>query len=384
MPARKIALFVHDLYLEIGHANALIETINNLPAEEVKEIVVVAYQADDLDQLFFNHHCPKKLLSLGIKGIKPFLLKAIYYHFISWLYARLILRDFYKIGVGIAAFSVDLVNIQFVHKQWKALYFFLLTPRGVKYWYKKLLFAYYEWIENILFHRPKVKFLALSGFVHDYCKKEFQLQDRQIRTIYSGVNLQKFTPLFKERSELILQLSELYPQLESLDPKRPIYLFIGAFERKGLPIIQERLSNLGREQLIIIGKPESSSNFSFVDTLDIFYIEFTNQLPLFYSLADAFLFASWYEPFGLVIIEAAAMGCELFVTRKNVGAVELLEDMPGIHIFNDVQDFTISPVSLLSIQQRQLYCQQRKERLAKYNWQFTAAQLLEFIQQEDF
>ena len=39
-----------------------------------------------------------------------------------------------------------------------------------------------------------------------------------------------------------------------------------------------------------------------------------------------------YEPFGLVLIEAAAMGMNIVTTRNCVGASELLENLEGIEI----------------------------------------------------
>lgn len=379
MQSKKLALFVHDLFLEIGHSNALIETIRNLETEQVEEVIVVSYSCDDLTTLFGNLHCPIKWVKVPFPHLSPVLVKVIFYHLWSYLYSTLFLRSHFKIGIGIAAWNVDLVNIQFIHHQWSDLYFKLIQPRGLKKIYKKTLFAYYHLVENIIFKNRKRKFLALSEFVNLFCQKQFHIQSKQIQTIYSGINLEKFSPVNMDRELLYKELIIDYPSLQGVDITNPIYLFVGAFERKGLGVILKKMEQVQDAQLIVIGKPEAHGNFQLDASYKIFYIEFTKELPKFYSLADAFVFASAYEPFGLVIIEAAAMGCELFVTRESVGAVELLEDLKGIHIFNDAEDFTISPIEIVNQEKRALYRQARISRLQKYTWKQTANQLARFI-----
>jgi glycosyltransferase involved in cell wall biosynthesis len=380
MQSRKIALFVHDLFLEIGHSNALIETIRNLPPSQVDEIVVVAYSSDNLNKLFSDLDCPVRWVKVPFPYITPVLLKVIFFHLWSWFYTLFFLQEYYKIGVGIAAIGMDLVNIQFIHRQWNALYFSMLKPKGVKYLYKRALFSYYAIVENIVFRSDKTKFLSLSQFINDYCQKEFRVDSRQIKTIYSGINLETFSPSKLQRSELFSGLLREYPTLKGLDIDRPIYLFVGAFERKGLAQILKKLEFVDRAQLIVIGKPEAYGDFSLDAPFDIFYIEFTKQLPLFYSLADAFVFASVYEPFGLVIIEAAAMGCELFVTRESVGAVELLEGLEGIHVYENSETFQILPIRPLSLNRREQYRNDRLNRLRQYTWSQTGRELSTFME----
>ena len=47
----KLALFVHDYHLEIGHSNALIEMINHFPQETIDSIHVFAYTCSDFNKL---------------------------------------------------------------------------------------------------------------------------------------------------------------------------------------------------------------------------------------------------------------------------------------------------------------------------------------------
>ncbi len=376
---KKYALFVHDLFLEIGHSNALIETIRNFPQGSIDELVVVSFSAGDLSTLFPKLNCRLRFVKVPFPKLYPMLIKVMFYHIWTFIYSRIFLQQYFKVGVGIAALDVDLVNIQFIHHQWDKLYFDLLRPSFGKMLYKKILFGYYNFVESRLFRSRKVKFLALSQFINDYCQSYFRVDAQQIKTIYSGINLDKFTPPRRDRGELIDILKQDYSQLDGLDMSKPIYLFVGAFERKGLAVVMKELEKIGDAQLIIIGKPESSGKFEFSSKICCFHVEFTKELPLFYGLADAFVFSSFYEPFGLVIIEAAAMGCELYVTRQDVGAVELLEDLEGIHIFNSSDEFILSRQQIISPEQRDKFRNARLERLQKYSWHITGTKLFNFI-----
>lgn len=376
---RKYALFVHDLFLEIGHSNALIETVRNLPKEEVDEVVVVAFTTDDIEKLFGILECNLKFVKVPFPKLYPMLVKAIFFHIWAYVYSKLFLGSHFKIGVGIAAVGMDLVNIQFIHHQWNKLYFDMLKPAGFKKIYKKLLFWYYDFIEQRVFRNRNTKFLALSQFINDYCQSYFKVPSDKIDTIYSGINLQKFRPVESSRSDLAASLIDHYPELAELDLDKPIYLFVGAFERKGLSLIMEKFKSIKSGQLIIVGSPESSGNFIFSPDIKSFHIKFTKDLPSFYTLADAFVFASVYEPFGLVIIEAAAMGCEIFVTQKDVGSVELLHDLEGVHIFEDSSDFRILEQPILSLDQRMRFRKLRLDRLQKYSWQKTGRELFDLI-----
>jgi UDP-glucose:(heptosyl)LPS alpha-1,3-glucosyltransferase len=255
----------------------------------------------------------------------------------------------------------------------------MINPTGIKKVYKKVLFFYLNFVENRVFRHPKRKFLALSEFINLYCQRHFKIDSACIQTIYSGINLNKFQPIIMGKEALCNDLLNDYPALKGVNIEKPIYLFVGAFERKGLKLILEKLESVPDAQLVVIGKPEAHEDFNLEVPYKLFHIEFTRELPKFYSLADAFVFASAYEPFGLVIIEAAAMGCELFVTRKNVGSVELLENLEGIHIFEDENSFKIRETAILSLEKRKSNRDTRISRLREYSWSSTGEQLSSFI-----
>ena len=332
----RLALFVHDLFLEVGHSNALIETVRNLPTGCVDEVKVIAFTSDNLETLFGNLDCRLTFVKVPFPNLYPHLFKIIFFHLWTLLYSWILLeRRYIRIGVGIASLAVDVVNVQFVHNHWSEFYFKMNKLKGVSFIYKKIFFYYLNIVESFLYSLPNLKFSILSRFTTEFCQHNFSIEKSRSETIYSGINLEKFSIDERDRSDLMEDLSAKYPVLVNIDLNQEIFLFVGAFERKGLAIILEKLERKDKAQIIIIGTSESKKDFLFSSKVDCFHITFTDELPLFYSLADAFVFASLYEPFGLVILEAAAMGLELYISRENVGAVELLEGVEGINVFNN-------------------------------------------------
>lgn len=368
---RKIIIYVHDLFIEIGHSNAVIETINNLDMK-ISELVVVAYSCDDLDKLFPKIKCPKSIVKVPFPKLYPLLFKMLFYYCYAYLVSFIKFdKSYTKIGVGISYLWADIVNVQFVHRHWGEFYFNYLDKKSFKYFYKKILFFFFNIFENYVFSHAKKKFSSLSKFTTEYLLKHYPISNEQIVTTYSGINLDKFSIDQRPKSALKAELEKEFIVLKELDLNSPIYLFVGAYERKGLLKILETLSEKDNSQLIIVGKPESQSEISYPKNIKIFRIEFTKKLPVFYSLADSFVFASIYEPFGLVIIEAAAMGLELFLTKDNVGACELLENKNGIHLYNDHSDFKIEGIKILSLEQRLKWREERLSYLNQYTWDKT-------------
>ena len=96
-------------------------------------------------------------------------------------------------------------------------------------------------------------------------------------------------------------------------------------------------------------------------------------------MADAFIFPTIYEPFGLVLIEAAAMGMEIFTTKENVGAAEILYDMEKIHLFSGPDEMVLSQIKPISTDERKNIIDKRIDILKKYDWKQTAESFLNVL-----
>ncbi len=376
----KLALYVHDLKLEIGHSNSLIELIRHLPEEfsdKIEEIEVVTFTTTPLEVLFPKFKGKLKWVKVPFSGIKPVLLKSIYYQIWTFVYNKLLQSTGkFRIGIGISCLDVDAVSIQFIHHQWTKRGLEMEASHGIRKFYKKFLFAYFEWCENFLFPKRNLKIFSPAKFLTNFLKTKAPEVDAV--TIYSGVNLSRFELKAQTRQEIFQDLIGNYPVLQGLKLDEPIYLFVGAYERKGLFQALDLLADRGNAQFIVIGSPSMGRSVQWPSSLKVFPITFTKEVSKFYALSDVFLFPTMYEPFGLVLFEAMAMGLGIITRRSEVGASELLEGLPEVY-FCDSPNFSMPNIQVKNFESRKNLRDLRLEMLGDVSWSNAGKELADFI-----
>jgi glycogen synthase len=160
------------------------------------------------------------------------------------------------------------------------------------------------------------------------------VQAEKIRVCYHGVDSEFFDPSRIDRAKLE-KLRERY----GLDDDDIVILFIGRLEPvKGviqlLQAIPKVLQKHPRVKLLIIGKGSledlvrSEAERSEFLTLVTDFID-PEAKAYHYALADLCVFPSLYEPFGIVALEAAAMGKAAVVGASGVSGLREIVENPG-------------------------------------------------------
>lgn len=372
----KLALYVHDFSLEVGHSNSLIELVRHLPNDilaNIEKIEVISYTASPLKELFPKYQgqlCWKKV---PFDGIQPSLFKSIFFQIWTFLYNRFFQeKNTYRIGIGICSLDVHGISIQFIHHQWTKMGLGLENNYPLRKFYKKILFSYYQICENFLFRRPGVKLFSPASFMTEFLRQKYS--GIQADTIYSGVNLNRFELNMSSKKEIKMQLVPKYPILKELDTEAPIYLFAGAYERKGLDKALELLKSDHGAQFLVLGSPSMGRITNWPTEIKVFQIKFTSEISSFYSLADTFIFPTLYEPFGLVLFEAMAMGLSIVTNQKDVGASELLKGLPEVY-FADDPNFQLPKVLIKNVRDRQILREDRITKLGDVSWEKAGKEL---------
>ncbi|MCP4912845.1 MAG: glycosyltransferase family 4 protein [Oligoflexia bacterium] len=366
---KNIAVFVHEALNGVGHTNAMLEVLRRFPLTKGDRIDFVCFEFDSPQELVQIDGVEVNIHQVPFPNIKPFLLKMIWFHIYTWFLTLSKYQNFKRISIGLAAFNCNYINIQFVHEMWEKYYFQASKMPIYKRIYKRLLFTYFRIAENLYYSRSNIKLICLSSFIRDYLKEKYSKSDEDCLLAYSGTNINSYYPLEIERSELFNQLVTSYPQLKDINIDKPIYLFVGAFERKGLPYALNSLEHVDDAQIIIVGKPEAGNQAPSVPAnVKAYWVHFTKELNLFYNLADAFLFPTLYEPFGLVIVEAAACGIKVFVTKDEVGASEIFSNQKDIEFIPKMTNFDIKDVRVLSYSERKENRDSRMSVVNQHSW----------------
>jgi len=371
------------LHMELGHSRALIEQIRNIPSSNFDEIKIFTYSCGDPEKMFPELKGKVQVVNTPIKNLYPFLLKTVFYHgWVFWMLKKHKLDGFIKIGIGVASLKVDVVNIQFVQCQWEEAFFKLLKMNLWVRAYKKIMYYYFRKCEEYLFTKKNVKIYVLSQFIYDYMRSRFNVNPERLALIYSGINLEQFQISPHERITVFNSLKSAYPQLSLLNPSLATYLFVGAYERKGLATVLDYLGNLPEYQLIVVGEKDATGSIVFSENPNhkTVKVKYTNRITDFYNISDSFFFPTMYEPFGLVILEAAAMGLQIITRLQEVGASELLKGLTDVYFIDDNNgNHKIPDIQYLSRQDKEKIRQARLERFKNYTWVKSSEQLLKFL-----
>lgn len=242
----------------------------------------------------------------------------------SWLQNHRHEIDLVLVYGCITSYPGDINTAQFVHSGW------LRSPAhtsklrrdyyGAYQWFYTALNAFWE---KEAFRQAKVV-IAVS----DQVKQELSdigIEQERIKVIFNGVDTQEFCPGEVARNQL------------GLPEGVTMAMFAGDIRtnRKNLDSVLYALAQVPALHLAVIGAVEGSPYPKLAQQLGIServrFLGFRSDIADLMRAADLFVFPSRYEPFGMVVSEAMAVGLPV-ITAANVGAAEIITPDCGIVI----------------------------------------------------
>ena len=196
-------------------------------------------------------------------------------------------------------------------------------------WYSAMFSAWYRFLIPRLARQTK-KIITVSKFSKKKIVDLLQVSDSKVAVVSNGVS-DHFYPRAADETTLLKNKLEL--------PDR-YFLFVGSLlPRKNLQglfaawrIVAERLYDAG---LVIIGSGNKIYRKQTFEDIPrgIMFLGYVDErlLPLIYSGAEALVYPSYYEGFGLPVLEAMACGTPVIAARTSalpevVGDAGLLVD----------------------------------------------------------
>ncbi len=181
-----------------------------------------------------------------------------------------------------------------------------------------------SWVEKTAIEMADA-IIAVSKETKEDVLKHFNVDEKKIKVIYNGINLQEYV-VTKETSTL-----EKY----GIDRSKPYVLFVGRITRqKGIIHLVNAIKYIDPDTQIVLcaGAPDTPEIAKEMeDSVDevkkirhnvIWIDEMLDKKSVIqlYSHADVFCCPSIYEPFGIINIEA--MACKTAVVASAVGGIK--------------------------------------------------------------
>lgn len=222
-------------------------------------------------------------------------------------------------------------------------------------------------------------YVAVSYRIKTELERFYNVPSNRILIIPNGVDVNHFKPSQRYRSNVRRELA--------VPIDAPVLLFVGhEFKRKGLADVIKAMPHLPHETRLLVVGSDNSGPFRrlakavAIDPTRILFLGARSDLSRIYPAADAFVFPTYYEAFGLVCMEAMASGLPVFATK--VGGIEdyLVDGTNGYFIEHDGKNIAERLCPVLSDPVLRMRLGQEARRTAEqYAWPRIAAMYLDLL-----
>lgn len=281
----------------------------------------------------FANPCPEKIRWVRIPAFKrPLALLFLCYHLLAPLYYW-----FYRIKHRVRFDAIQMVESNlsfgdisyshFCHRAYLREQWGKAKVKGLRGWLRWLDHWLHAVVEPYLY-RGVGKIVVPSQGLARELRREYPWTADKIQVIPNPVNLDRMIPPEEfnrdaRRNELSLAKDEL----------ALVFIALGQYERKGMPLILEALKKLrwAKTRLLVVGgEADLIKNYrARVAEMGLHervtFVGMQQDVRPYLWMSDAFVLPSYYEVFPLVSLEAAAAGLPLMITPLN-GVEEFLVD----------------------------------------------------------
>lgn len=392
---KKLVFAIHDLNLWGGQDRSTLEILRRLSRRlNVEAAAFSLFDPDANKYSGLNFRRVKTLVQ------KPFVFKAIFYY-------AVILRR-YGFGAnrlntlihatGACSLVSDIIQVQFLHAAWNDVKRKLPaeiesvsqgTGKKSK-WYEKYqnFITGFNLTTEMLSYSKDKKYIVIAECVKKELMRFYSIPESQIEVIYHGVDTDYFRPLSEDRTPEGLN----FRRSLGISSDDVVFIFVGAFGRKGLAKAIEALSHLPKNiglkaKLLAVGQGDRQTFKNVAKSLgvsdQVIFAEHTKNILPFYQMADAFVLPTLYEPFGLVITEAMACGLCPIVSKLAGGSELITPRCSGLLIQNPVDAIEISNHMKMLIEYPELrksMGRAAREVTERFTWDQVADRYLKVIE----
>jgi glycosyltransferase involved in cell wall biosynthesis len=281
----------------------------------------------------FENPCPQKIRFVRVPSpTRPLALLFVVYHLMAPL-CYLLYRvrggakpDLVQALESNLAFG-DLLYSHFCHGMYLKHHWSRSGAKGLRGWFRWLDHQLHAWMENFTYPRARQIVVPSQGLAREL-KTEFPYIEDKLTVLPNPISLKRLQmPGDFER--------QAFRQNLGIEERDLVGLFValGQFERKGLPLLLQALGTpeMERVKLIVVGgEPDLIARYSDEATRNqlgnrVKFVGMQSDVRPYLWSSDVFVFPSLYETFSLVTYEAAGSGLPIVVSQL-YGVEDLLVD----------------------------------------------------------
>lgn len=171
------------------------------------------------------------------------------------------------------------------------------------------------------------KILTMSRLVKDQVQTTYGLTDNEIDVLYNGIDCDEFSPAQTDAHRDAIRRSL------NVDDNAIVVLFVGSdYERKNLRTLlraASKLSSAPEFHFFICGRDSHENRYRSLAsglgvTNRVHFLGLQKDIKKFFGAADVLVLPTYYDVFGMVVLEAMASGVPPIVSSK-AGACEIIE-----------------------------------------------------------
>jgi glycosyltransferase involved in cell wall biosynthesis len=279
----------------------------------------------------FKNPCPQKIRWVRVPSpLRPMALLFVAYHLMAPLcYLVYRLRGGAKFDLVQALESNlvfgDLLYSHFCHRIYLQHHWTSSSATGLRGWLRWLDHQLHAWMETFAYSRARQVVVPSTGLARELTAA-FPFIEHRLAVLPNPISLERFEmPGEFDRRAFRHNLG--------IDQQDVVALFValGQFERKGLPLLLQALARARQIKLIVVGGEadliaryrREAAKYQLGNRV-IFAGMQSDVRPYLWS-SDVFVFPSHYETFSLATHEAAASGLPIVVSHL-YGVEDLLQD----------------------------------------------------------
>ena len=220
----------------------------------------------------------------------------------------------------------DISYAHFCHRAYLKNHWQQSKRKGLRGWLRWLDYKLHALFEPWIYRRVKSIIVPSHGLAREL-QQEYPYTKDKIQVLPNPVDIDRMRPPENARESFRQQFG-----LEQEDLML-VFTALGQFERKGLPLLLEALTQLKNPRLKLFVVGGETDLISLYQTRiermglekQVTFTGMQKDVRPYLWAADCFVLPSYYEVFPLVVLEAAAAGLLLIVTPLN-GVEEFLKD----------------------------------------------------------